>query len=355
MKGVAFLGALFGILVTVAYGLDCEQEGYVCKDKNIETCDGQFDSSLTCGGYWGIQCCKTRNPATTATPSAATTTTRPSGSSPRPTQGPGSTTTPLGSCGKSSVDIRSYITQGRESTPGSWPWQGSLRLSNGATHNCGAVLISDRWVLTAAHCIVSIYDKIHTYRVLLGAHYQYTENLNENAYSARLKFMIPHHRYEKDGPGFPYDIALLELDRPVPLNRYIQPVCLPKPGEVFTEQDECYLTGWGDTRGTGDDNVLNQVRVNVVPNAACSDMWAKYPRTGPRIYDFHICVGDGLKGSCAGDSGGPLVCRRGSQWVLAGVSTWAMQGCDTPNFPSVYSRVTSFLPWIKHNTEGFES
>ncbi|CAH1774022.1 unnamed protein product [Owenia fusiformis] len=330
---------------------NCELEGHTCKDSTVETCeDGEFDTSFECDGYWAIQCCVSNRPPTQPpVPSTTEPTTLPVVSqSAGSTLSPTNTTQPLyGDCGRRQVES-SQITNGREATPHSWPWQASLRTANGATHNCGAVLISDRWVLTAAHCINSIYDNVATYRVVLGTHYQFDYNANE--YSAHLEQMIPHHLYDQEGPGFPYDIALLKLDLPVPFNRYIQPVCLPLEGEEFTTQDECFLTGWGDTRGTGDENVLNEVQIEPVANADCAAMWARYPNPGPWIYDFHICAGDGIRGSCSGDSGGPMVCRRGSQWILAGVSSWAMRGCDTPGFPSVYSRITSFLAWINENT-----
>jgi secreted trypsin-like serine protease len=44
------------------------------------------------------------------------------------------------------------IVQGREAAmEGEWPWQASLQLI-GAGHQCGATLISNTWLLTAAHC-----------------------------------------------------------------------------------------------------------------------------------------------------------------------------------------------------------
>ncbi|KAF6040454.1 CELA2A [Bugula neritina] len=60
-----------------------------------------------------------------------------------------------------------------------------------------------------------------------------------------------HEDWSADVRGSPSDLALLELSTPVEFNDYIQPVCLPEyQHQDFYPEDDCWISGWGDTKGS---------------------------------------------------------------------------------------------------------
>ncbi|XP_014390577.1 PREDICTED: mastin-like [Myotis brandtii] len=164
--------------------------------------------------------------------------------------------------------------------------------------------------------------------------------------SVQVARIIRHPKYslEKGAKGGA-DIALLKLEAPVQPSNLIRWISLPPASSAFPPGTRCWVTGWGNTafeEPLPPPYNLQEVEVPIVANEICQQQY------GYVIQDDLLCAGSWGRGTCNGDSGGPLVCKWRETWVQVGVVSWG-KGCGLTNFPGVYARVTSFLPWIRHH------
>lgn len=113
------------------------------------------------------------------------------------------------------------IIGGDETYPADYPWTASIKLNNQPI--CGGSLIDNRWILTAAHCVVGYNPKNLTIR--LGA-YRIKDLTEENAVELGVSLFIVHKEYSMPRP-FSNDIALLKLSDPINFTDFIMPICLP--------------------------------------------------------------------------------------------------------------------------------
>merc|ERR1712045_598160 len=201
-------------------------------------------------------------------------------------------------CGIEGPPSMDKIVGGFEATPNQWPWQVALFIDN--AWFCGGTLISENYVLTAAHCA----DGATYFDIMAGAH-----NVRESSEPHRVEITSfngwTHPQWDPN--TLSNDLALVEL--PLPISS----------------------------------------------NAECN---AIYGIVGDEV----VCIDTaGGKGTCSGGSGGPLNMKfdvinkdgsAGQKWKQVGiVSFGASAGCEV-GYPAGFTRNAYYMDWICSETNG---
>jgi len=161
-------------------------------------------------------------------------------------------------CGLSTtLSFSARVYAGESASRGAWPWMAMIvkkRYSfvNGEwiqqwSHHCGGSIISERTILSAAHCFDDMSD-LKNYRIFLGKWEARLGLGNEQEFE--IGEVIKHAEFTTH--TFKNDIALIRLRAPIRFSEEVRPVCLPDPTNDITDESyilsgvaSCFVLGWG--------------------------------------------------------------------------------------------------------------
>ncbi|EDV90655.1 chymotrypsin-2 [Drosophila grimshawi] len=227
------------------------------------------------------------------------------------------------------------IVGGQNAAEGEAPYQISLQSLVGS-HLCGGVIISERWILTAGHCVGGWpADRL---RVVVGT-LRYTEPGAVHYLSA----IYMHCNY--DQPKYHNDIALLQLNESIIFDAFTQPLPIAKdPWPEGTA--DLVFTGWGTQSAGGTTPTrLQRVKQQHITRQDCESRLADYKDV--QLDACHVCAFRQMNvGGCHGDTGGPLVYND----QLIGILNFVVPCAQ--GVPDVFMDMRYYREWIRRVISG---
>ncbi|XP_032720336.1 transmembrane protease serine 11A [Lontra canadensis] len=190
-------------------------------------------------------------------------------------------------CGKRVVPlIVNRIMSGDIAAKAAWPWQASLQRNN--IHQCGATLVSNTWLITAAHCFTNNANP-RQWTVSFGM------TINPPLMKRNVRRIIVHERYHF--PAREYDIAAVQFSPRVTFTDDIRRACLPEASASFQPNSTVYITGFGALfYGGKSQNNLREAKLKIISDDVC-----KQPHVYGRDIKFGMfCAGylEGMYDAC---------------------------------------------------------
>ncbi|XP_054715006.1 U21-ctenitoxin-Pn1a-like isoform X2 [Uloborus diversus] len=250
-------------------------------------------------------------------------------------------------CGKSFITAApDRIVGGTTAPHGMYPWMVSLYERDGFWyHACGATILNDHWVVTAAHCI-DFPNYPSSYKIYAGLHKQ-SDKYHDAVEVYDISDVFIHEHYDKRTNS--NDIALLRTRDKINIagsKGYINGICLPQDNSDPTGKGQ--ICGWGHEWSSGrNSDVLKHATIPLVDRRTCNNAYDSNPYDDRDvILENMICGGSENLDTCQNDSGGPLS-QRDSKGIstLVGITSFG-RGCGMKGYPGVYTKVAYFRSWM---------
>ncbi|KAL6440722.1 hypothetical protein ACFW04_003288 [Cataglyphis niger] len=256
-------------------------------------------------------------------------------------------------------NVEFHIFSGMRAERGEFPYMVALGYENedkddsensdAIEYNCGGTLISSEYILTAAHCVNSVQEKVPI-EVRVGS--EDLKSVGDDVQRIPIIDVITHPRYKR---SMNYnDVAILKLKTPVRMTNNVRPICIQTKSLTTMDMStnvSFIVIGWGATSFTDDSStkLMKTPSLSLVDRESCAKSFNGFSKLPRGLDDNMICVLDTnvtrRSDACQGDSGGPLLMFTGPNHSIVGITAFG-QSCGG-SIPGVYTAVYSYLEWIE--------
>ncbi len=228
---------------------------------------------------------------------------------------------------------------------------------------CGATILDDTHILTAAHCVYRTDHSSNLYSLFtvvvpqIQTESDFPENVIEQQRVSKIYYP---NNYDDDTLN--NDLAILELESALTTISTSDYATLPSVttgvDTDYRNTDEVfYAVGHGNTsEGVDDEDSLQKALLTYVENSSCN----YNNMTDTKLcMEGEVSTSNGLEAStCQGDSGGPLYWYNSTQYVQVGLTSYGPSskcGDATYSATSVFTEVYDYKSWIESVLAGNET